>query len=244
MKMKTTLLLLLLAISNSNFAAIVHQNVNATVSFDPGGFMGTYDLTINGTVIGCGYNGTSGIWFGDNNFSNSIVVTELGTPADRLKIFTAGQLVDGTWQVNLDGFTSYNEPTIGSETAGIRYIGLKTIANNFVWVKINVIPGVSYQIMEYAYETNANTGIMAGNAGTASLDEISVENFNIVQNENLMTVYSEFDAPIVMLTDLNGAKIMDITVNESNDISALKNGLYLVVMENKKRFYSKKVWLN
>ena len=74
--------------------------------------------------------------------------------------------IDGSNWLNIDGATAFGPMPItpGQEPAGIHYVGIKTDNNNYGWIMIDVLPGVEYIIMGYAFEDNGSP-IDAGDIG-------------------------------------------------------------------------------
>jgi uncharacterized surface protein with fasciclin (FAS1) repeats len=182
-KIKLLLVFCMLTISNLIFASIVHvPNVNATVAYSTGGgFPTPITLTVDATDIEFTYDDFMGIkaqnW--NSPTGNIFTVTPAGTYSDGLKLYQFNDPIDGSNWLNIDGATAFGPMPFqaGQEPAGIHYVGIKTDNNNYAWIMIDVLPGVEFIIMGYAFEDNGNP-IDAGDIGIVPPNTI----YDIVSN--------------------------------------------------------------
>ena len=182
-KIKLTLVFCMLTISNLIFASIVHvPNVNSTVAYSAGGgFPTPITLTVDATDIEFTYDDFMGIkaqnW--NSPTGNIFTVTPAGTYSDGLKLYQLNDPIDGSNWLNIDGATAFGPMPLqaGQEPAGIHYVGIKTDNNNYAWIMIDVLPGVEFIIMGYAFEDNGNP-IDAGDIGIVPPNTI----YDIVSN--------------------------------------------------------------
>ena len=180
-KIKLLLVFCIMTMSNLIFATIVHvPNVNTTVAYSAG-FPTPITLTIDATDIEFLYSSFDGIkaqnW--NSPTGNIFTVTPAGTYSDGLKLYQFNDPIDGSNWLNIDGATAFGPMPFqaGQEPAGIHYVGIKTDNNNYAWIMIDVLPGVEFIIMGYAFEDNGNP-IDAGDIGIVPPNTI----YDIVSN--------------------------------------------------------------
>jgi hypothetical protein len=163
MKSRFILVSLLLSIAISSFASIQHETLSNTKVSYKNGLAGTAEtLKINGTKIKISYDDFFGIYAYDYAGTSIYTNSAASASSDVLKLFPAGSVIDGTNSLNADGATGNGTVTPGNESEGIHYIGFRTAAGNNGWIKIHIVPGSHFEILEYAYESIPNEPITAG----------------------------------------------------------------------------------
>jgi uncharacterized surface protein with fasciclin (FAS1) repeats len=182
-KINLTLVFCMLTISNLIFASIIHvPNINTSVTYATGGGFATpITLTVEATDLEFTYDDFMGIKAQNYNSvtGNIFTVTPTGTYSDGLKLYQFNDPIDGSNWLNIDGATAFGPTPFqpGQEPAGIHYVGVKTDNNKYAWIMIDVLPGVEFIIMGYAFEDNGSP-IAAGNIGIVTPNTI----YDIVSN--------------------------------------------------------------
>ena len=182
---KISLVFLLSTISTLIHASIVHvTDVNATVEYSE--FL-PITLTVDDSDIEFTYTAFEGIK-AQNYFSPTgsiFTVTPADTYSDGLKLYQLNDPIDGSNWLNIDGATAFGPSPLqpGQEPAGVYYVGIKTTNDNYAWIMIDVLPGVEFIIMGYAFEDNGDP-IDAGDIGTVVPNTI----YDIVSNSTDHTI--------------------------------------------------------
>lgn len=221
-------------------AEIVHVTVDETCEFGDGFETGSIvNLSVDGTEITFAYTDFQGIHLSDPTWMEDIILTN-STPdvyTDEIKFFEEGDAVDDSYFVNVDGWTGAIM-TPGEEPGGVHFFGFKTVSGKFGWIKIDMIPGESYKVIEYAYENTAGMAINAGQTetdggGDASIinsDKVSISLFpNPVQNQLNITGIQLAEISKVEVYDLFGKKVLESSLMDSSvDVSTLETGVYVL----------------
>ena len=222
-----------MTMSNLIFATIVHvPNVNATVAYSTGGGLPTIiTLTVDATDIDFTYSDFTGINAQNLNSptGNIFTVTPAGTYSDELKLYQFNDPINGSNFLNIDGATGYGPIQPGQEPAGIHYVGVKTANNNYAWIMIDVLPGVEFIIMGYAFEDNGSP-IDAGDIGIVPpncqiIDSVIITNINC---------YGDLDG-VIELVPLNTGGLYTYEFNSVtngliNVINNLSAGVYSITI--------------
>jgi hypothetical protein len=133
---------------------------------------------------------------------------------------------------------------------GIGYLGLRFKIENqwhYAWVKIKVEADKSgFTIYDYAYETEPDVAIIAGDIGTSVIeDEVDANYEIIVSGNNLIINSKSVTKNQIEIYDLVGNRIVSESFSgyyfESFD---LVYEVYLVVLRQAERVYIKKVIFN
>jgi hypothetical protein len=193
------------AASNVN-AAVIYTDV--TPDFTGGAGSG-YNLDVNNDAINdfsfngwMGYYGAYGSLYMNGIGSNSWVAPYSGGDPSILSssnMVSAGQSFGG-------GFGSFFWSSYGycygnwcgGQTD--KYIGLRfNIGGNthYGWVRVDIGPGFTFTIKDYAYEDTPNTPIMAGDVGVpAASTALNVIGMDIADNNNGLDLEVSFDAGV------------------------------------------------
>lgn len=231
---------LLFAIVGSSYATVQHTVLpNGGILVQP-----FHPLTVDGTDFGFEYDpSTTGIWVFEQNFNGLHVLTN---GFDDLRLFASGDTLSQAVSLNVDGTTAFTHQP-GNEPAGIHYIGLKSANGNFAWVKIDVNPGVSYTILEYAIEDDgsdlvAGSTTSIGGSGVGLNEQLALE-VEILQNIeakslNIRINEGQFK---VSIYDINGRNILSLNTETTIDLSGFKKGLYAILVEANGTAFRKKI---
>jgi hypothetical protein len=187
--MKKTILFsfLLAAGFNQATAAIVYTN-NADQVLTSGGTI-SVDFNNDGTAefdfqdMGFGSTPEPGVLFASANHHLTTVST---TEWDVMKGLAAGTLINASAGF-FDQGDAYINPAWGTTpfTVGDAYLGAKFNLGSstyYGWILVNLSGNGVFTIKSFAYESTANTAILAGATSSAGISEPIAAQFNIVPN--------------------------------------------------------------
>ena len=135
-----------------------------------------------------------------------------------------------------------------------KYLGVEFLISGAVhygWIRVYVTGTAdNYTITykDYAYESTANTAILAGNKPTGILENgFNSNGFKFLNNNNSVKINAEAGNTIntIQIFSANGQLVKAINANNSTnanvDINDISNGVYVLVIltENKKSFTHK-----
>lgn len=176
-------------------------------------------------------------------------------------IFESGELIADTIpkftaKARLAGFNSVDGSVIyeGGPWSGTdnSYMGIRfkiSGATHFAWIRLSVAEGgSSIQINALAWDNQVDAGIVAGSTvGITENPELTA--INIFSNHTSIIIQSEdfLDNASCKVVDISGREIYAATISGfNNEILAhsFPNGIYIVVIESKNQFITKKIWLS
>mgnify|MGYP003952919333 CR=1 FL=1 len=182
---------------------------------------------------------------------------------------TSGNLIDSTLSyINTSSITSVFlgaalrvlssgtfAATIGDYQPGSDgYIGVKfDIGGNihYGWIRVNpTTDGTSCMVLDYAYESTPNTGIIAGDYGGSGLVGVqkTSADFQIrTLNKSIQVISScEFNNAELNITSILGKHILWKELNSNNEIvsiDGLSSGIYLVTIFSDERKLTRRVYV-
>jgi hypothetical protein len=239
--MKKTLLLSILFIAGlSSFATITHVSTFEMVSYSasgPGGEEAT--IHIPGSTIHIKYNMVYGVYIQDSVWDNTIYTNSpASTSSDQLKLYTAGEAIDGSNYLNAYGGSSFGDGSIpaGSEGSGLHYVGFQTASGMNGWIELFIEEGSLIEILGYAYETEVGVSIDAGDKGgvTASFKTVEANEVSVFPNptNDVININVIEEVSSARIIGMNGTEVLTIA-NPTNtiDVSTLQEGSYILLME-------------
>lgn len=150
--------------------------------------------------------------------------------------------------------SSYNSTYGNWANQTSKYLGLEFQIlgqTHYGWARVTVQGVNCVTVEEYAYETMPNVAILAGDKGLSTsiadlnlIEDITVFAANDVLNVN---VPAEVVGYNIKLVDVLGRTIVNETIANSShriDVSKLKTGVYIVLIEGQGKAFSEKITIN
>ena len=104
------------------------------------------------------------------------------------------------------------------------------------WVRVNINANGDVTYKDYAYESTANTAIVAGAMPTASTNSVSLNSFNVFPNpcKDILNIQTDKEISSIAIYTLNGQLILKEEIKNTNsvNVSKLSNSLYFVKVNN------------
>ena len=132
------------------------------------------------------------------------------------------------------------------------YLGVSFIDESsnyhYGWIRCSVIDSIeSFVIKDYAYETQENYPIVAGDTST-NVNTLDLEN-NLTAvvysfNKNLYIKLDQAIEPSLYIYDLNGKFVLQEKINSQNKMISLKSlstGIYIIELRDDKKLYRTKI---
>lgn len=157
------------------------------------------------------------------------------------------------WLVMSDSYLAQNSGPGNWSGVSDKYLGLRFKINNqwhYGWARLNVdLYGTSITLKDYAYESQPDVQILAGDMGTTSINtELNEHEFSIYfPDKNKLCVESNINIvpnTIIAIYNFKGQTIKAEKVNDKKtilDLSNYVNGIYLLRIYNRYESYSKKI---
>lgn len=236
----------LLAFCTMSMATVIHTVSGAVINYD-----GTAtQLTIDGTDIMFDYTSFSGISLSEPNFNVRCIITQGPPPAqDVLVLFSANQTIDtSNYNYWIDAYSGLGTHSPGQEPSGVHYLGLYTANGNLGWVKIDVDPGVSYTIVEYAYDDSGAPTFDAGSMTSNSIGieepngQLNVEIIQDIQNRQIRIEIRESHFKTTIL-DMSGKVLHQSDSKMEISTQELASGYYIVSIESNTKSIRQKIWI-
>jgi len=182
---------------------------------------------------------------GDTINGNDIFASSYGAP---ILEFLSSTVISGT-STNQSS-NSYGNFIPNQEA----FIGVKfDISGNvhYGWLRVEMSSGADTIIIkDYAYESSANTAIIAGNTGGGMLSIAQTDN-NITINKIQNTLYIKLDDyknnPLLNIYDISGREVLKSKLSSNNEQISLNDfevGIYLVRVVSGDDIFSKKIYLS
>ena len=132
------------------------------------------------------------------------------------------------------------------------YLGVSFIDESsnyhYGWIRCSVIDSIeSFVIKDYAYETQENYPIVAGDTSTYVNTSDLKNNLNAIVysfNKNLYINLSQAIEPSLCIYDLNGKIVLQDKINSQNKMISLKSlstGIYIIELRDDKKLYRTKI---
>ncbi len=133
---------------------------------------------------------------------------------------------------------------------GDHYVGVSFVssANTYYgWIRVTAIPtnGLTVTIMDYAYESTADTDILAGSTGVTSIAN-DLNNFDaaVYSNDKDLNIISDVNDVTVNVYTTSGQLVRAEKVDKGHTVlnmSDLASGIYVVELNNNNNTITRRV---
>lgn len=119
---------------------------------------------------------------------------------------------------------------------GPGYIGVQfDIAGttHYGWVRASAADSSNFSVLEFAYESTADTAILAGDMGVAGVEDQLFAGFNYFVNDNGLNLKANSSFEQVQMFNMLGQQVVSEKLasnNETVNIASLKAGIYVVTV--------------
>jgi hypothetical protein len=118
----------------------------------------------------------------------------------------------------------------------------------FGWIRVKDIPtdGSSITIVDFAYESTADGGIIAGQTVTSIADDLNQFDVAVYSNDKNINIVSDQANVVVSVYNVSGQIVRTESVEQGHTVlnmSEFTSGIYNVVVENNGQILSRKVSL-
>lgn len=175
---------------------------------------------------------------------SNAVAGETPSAYDYALALDAGTMIDNTlnWiaatntmAYNVDSSNPYNENWNGVTD---KYLGLRFVTGGstyYGWARLDVQAiGDVWTLKDFAYESTANTGITAGDMGTANLDEASLDqlvHFINKSNNTVLVKVNGLEGGVVNVVSASGQTVQSGNVENNEfvvNMNDLTPGVYMI----------------
>jgi hypothetical protein len=258
-KLYFVLILILISTANIARAAVIYSDVNPdsanalgdqfVLDLDHNGWpdiliFQDHDTTYNfNAVIATGLSFDGGVTY----------VSQIAQGATYYsKKFSANDVISGA-----NTFTNSSELTFdfyypSEEWRGVTdgYLGVEFLISGAVhygWIRLDVASnGIDFTIKDYAYESIANTQILAGAGGGITSTIAVVESANITAFENIISLKEIKNEGTMTVYNSLGTEVFNTKVNEGDSSFTLNNtgtGIYIVNVSVGNSILTKKIYI-
>lgn len=184
----------------------------------------------------------------NNNLNNWSTGTSTSTYTSTTSTAFNGVLLGGKASLGTQSTISVGQfPGAGDKFLGVKFtIGTST---HYGWLRLDMsIDSDSITIKDFAYESTANTSILAGDTGsTVGLNKNRLENkLDYYASNGKININSELSSnSILSIYDLSGKLIQSevIGIQKEFSIQGDLQGIYIVEIRDSKGVTRKKLWL-
>jgi hypothetical protein len=120
---------------------------------------------------------------------------------------------------------------------------------HFGWARIEVTSNGTVSIKDYAYDTNPNTSIIAGDNGAGLVgvqEQLNAVAISMLNNNISIENKGANDDCLMVLTNISGQQILEKQLKdkiELVDVSEFSTGIYLVKVISDSQSYVKKIYI-
>ena len=160
-------------------------------------------------------------------------------PGAAIRVLSSGTFAAtiGDFQPNVDGYIGVKFDISGSYHYG--------------WIRVNPsTDGTSCTVLDYAYESSPNIGIIAGDYGGAGLIGIQENISNVIirtfNNNIQVKINSELNDAQLTITNISGQQVLSKVLNSDNEIismDGLAAGIYLATIFSDECKITKRVYI-
>lgn len=225
-------------------AKVIHQTLQPAKAI---GQMQSEQVVIDGTTFNIDYDwGLGGLGIFEVGYNSLQIMVDSW---DLITLFSAGDTLTPSHTLNVDGFSWTTGPQ--DETTGINYIGVKTLNNNYAWIKLeyrNVGNDWFVDVLEYAYEDNGGA-IIAGSTTSISnnvgIHELKPTPFvftlNSIQKE--VTIEAQESNYKVEIFDFAGRNVHQSVSSDVISVAHLKSGYYVISIYSEASALQEKLYI-
>jgi hypothetical protein len=196
-------------------------------------------ITANNGVVGYG----SSAWY----YAKAFALGETIGPSTSYWNNAGRNILASAYSTSSSGWGFFGDEA--EHYAGVKFqIGSNV---HYGWIRFDDIPnnGTTITIMDWAYNSVANTAITAGTTGVGIIENSNPKNIAVnYHNKKVNVIYLDpNEKGSIRITNLMGQEIKNVDITDSKmsiNMSDVTSGIYMVTINNGKNNFTRKVSVN